>query len=248
MNEMFEWKPEDGRLMKERLSYNKKTYEFESDVSREDKIQFLDSLNDKFSTVLGLFEKFSKEKVDMPKDCFGGVKTVSLKAWLKRNDEHRIFDAEYRYGKLRGLSGINMPERYIESNVKSGYDYYDDFVDETFRRTLQNTCLREEREYFRSHDEYQVLVDKTQQALSNGEFYTFGIPVVYGTDGIHISDDKHENYRRATLEELKALWDKNEQVREFVDMLTKEGVGFDYDNQLGDAPDRKKMKEFYGRE
>lgn len=245
---MFEWKPEDGRLMKERLSYNKKTYEFEGDVSREDKIQFLNSLNDKFTTVIELFDKFSKEKADMPKDCFGGVKTVSLKAWLKRNDEHRIFDAEYRYGKLRGLSGINMPERYIESNVKSGYDYYDDFVDETFRRTLQNTCLREEREYFRSHDEYQALVDKTQQALSNGEFYTFGIPVVYGTDGIHISDDKHENYRRATLEELKALWDKNEQVREFVEMLTKEGVGFDYDNQLGDAPDRKKMKEYYGRE
>lgn len=248
MIKMFEWKPEDGRLMKEQMSYNKKTYEFEDDVSREDKIQFLSSLNDKFATVIELFDKFSKEKADMPKDCFGGVKTVSLKAWLKRNDEHRIFDAEYRYGKLRGLSGINMPERYIESNVKSGYDYYDDFVDETFRRTLQNTCLREEREYFRSHDEYQVLVDKTQQALSNGEFYTFGIPVVYGTDGIHISDDKHENYRRATLEELKALWNKNEQVREFVDMLTKEGVGFDYDNQLGETPDKKKMKEYYGRE
>lgn len=244
---MFEWKPEYGWLMKQRLSPDKKIYDFEKDISREDKIQFLNSLNDKFTIVIELFDKFSKEKADIPKDNFGNVKTVSLKAWLKRNDKHRIFDAEYRYGKLRGLSGINMPERYIESNAKLGYDYYDDIVDETFRRTLQNTCLREEKEYFRSHDEYQVLVDKTQKALSNGEFYTFGVLVVYGSDGIHISDDKHENYRRATLEELKVLWDKNEQVREFVDMLTKEGVGFDYNNQLGETPDKKKMKEFYGR-
>ena len=245
---MFEWKPEDGRLMKEQMSFNKKTYLFEDDVSREDKIQFLDSLNDKFSTALELFDKFSKEKADMPKDNFGNVKTVSLKAWLKRNDQHHIFDAEYRYGKLRGLSGINMPERYIESNAKSGYDFYDDIVDETFRRTLQNTCLREEKEYFRSHDEYQMLVDKVQRGLSDGDFHTFGIPIVYGTDGIHISDEKHENYRRATLEELKVLVDKNEQVKEFIEMLTKEGVGFDYDNQLGETPDKKKMKEYYGRE
>ena len=84
---MFEWKVEDMVLLNQKGGVflgKEKIYDCEHKVSREDKIAFVDSLQDgKLSYVLALVEKINEEMKSMPKDSYGNVKTVSLKAGEK---------------------------------------------------------------------------------------------------------------------------------------------------------------------
>lgn len=155
---MFEWKVEDMKLLNQKggLYYGKeKIYNCEHEVSREDKIAFVDSLQDgNLTYLLGLIEKFNDEKMGLPKDNWGGIKTVSLKAWIKRNDTKTrwgIIDRDYQYGKYRMLG----TGRYITSNQSGAYDTYEDLVDEMFHRQLRE-CEKKERKYFLEHDEYSI--------------------------------------------------------------------------------------------
>lgn len=83
---MFEWKVEEQKLTKHKNIINGKTvYACESTISREDKIAFVDSMQDgKLSYILELAEKFKQDKETLPKDKWEDVKTVSLKAWIKK--------------------------------------------------------------------------------------------------------------------------------------------------------------------
>lgn len=106
---MFEWNIEAMSLLnQESNTYigNEKIYNDENVTSREDKIAFVDKIQDgKLSYILDLTEKFEKDKGTMPTDSFGYVKTVSFKAWLKRNDNRNLIANSYGYGEIRGLSG-----------------------------------------------------------------------------------------------------------------------------------------------
>lgn len=57
---------------------------------------------------------------------------------------------------MTGLSTENTIflgcERNIQSNHKGDYDYYEDLVDEVFRRQLMK-CEEEEMKYFHEHNE-----------------------------------------------------------------------------------------------
>lgn len=72
---MFEWKVEDMVLLNQKGGVflgKEKIYDCESKVSREDKIAFVDSLQDgKLSYILALAEKFNEERETMPKDQWG---------------------------------------------------------------------------------------------------------------------------------------------------------------------------------
>lgn len=136
---MFEWKVEEMKLTNGHVDsyigrYKTTLYACEDSVSREDKIAFVDSKTDgNLSYFLSLIEKFNSEKENLPKDQYGNIKTISLKAWVKRNDtryQQKVIDDWYQYGRYN-LLGC---ERNIQSNTKGNYDYYDDFVDEVFRR------------------------------------------------------------------------------------------------------------------
>ena len=118
---MFEWKVEDMILLKQKGGVflrggKEKIYDCESNVSREDKIAFVDSKQDGIlSYLLTLIEKFNQDVENMPKDQWDNVKTVSLKAWIKKNDtkySRPIIDDHYRYGRYFVLG----MERYITSN------------------------------------------------------------------------------------------------------------------------------------
>ena len=82
---MFEWKIEELKLYHQKggiILGKEKIYDCEHTVSREDKIAFIDGLKDgKLSYILNLFEKFKEDEESLPKDKWGDVKTVSLKAW-----------------------------------------------------------------------------------------------------------------------------------------------------------------------
>lgn len=220
---MFEWKVEDMKLLNQKggLFFGKeKIYDCEYEVSREDKISFVDGLQDgNLSYLLGLIEKFNDEKMSMPKDSWGRVKTVSLKAWIKRNDTKNrwhIIDDAYNYGKYRML-GCG---RYITSNYKGAYDTYEDLVDEMFHRQLIE-CEKKERKYFLEHDEYSILKRKFRE---KNHCTTFGVNIADCSNGkMYVYDaDNDENRREITMEELKDLLSKYEQLDALVEKLTAE--------------------------
>lgn len=226
---MFEWKVEEMALMNgkksEYLGFRKgdaTLFDCESSLSREDKISFIDSMQDgKMSYLLSLIEKFNADKENLPKkeSMFGEpeIKTTSLKAWIKRNDtkySQKMIDDWYKYGKYN-LLGC---ERNIQSNRKGDYDYYEDLVDEVFRRQLIE-CENAERKYFREHDEYSILKKKFEE--KQGQYGTaFGVSIVTGSCGVCVGD--FDNKRDITIEELKELLAKYEQLDALVEKLTAE--------------------------
>lgn len=215
---MFDWKVENMELLNEPCIGKEKIYLCESKVSREDKIAFVDGMNDgKLSYILELVKKFEEDKESLPKDSYGNVKTVSLKAWIKRNDtkyDRPIIDDWYHYGKYRILGS----ERYITNDYKGTYDIYDDLIDEVFHRQLIE-CERKEKQYFLEHDEYSILKKKFRERKYNT---TFGVHIVTcSNDNIYIVDD-NDNEREITIDELKELLAKYEQLDKLVEKLTEE--------------------------
>ncbi len=224
---MFEWKAEEMVLMNNHADvyngrYKTTVYTCEGSVSREDKIAFVDRMTDgKLSYLLSLIEKFNADKDSLPKkdSMFGEpeVKTTSLKAWVKRNDTkypQNVIDDWYNYGKYN-LLGC---ERNIQSNTKGTYDYYDDLVDEIFHRQLIE-CEREEQKYFHEHDEYSILKKKFREKYDQYRT-SFGVRIVTGSCGVCVGNG--EVHRDITIDELKELLSKYEQIDALVEKITEE--------------------------
>ena len=224
---MFEWKIEDMALLNEKdvvFLGKEKIYNCEQEVSREDKIAFVDSLQDgKLSYLLSLIEKFNEEKESLPKDSYGNVRTVSLKAWIKRNDtkyNRPILDDYFHYGSY-SILGVT---RWITNDNKGGYDIYDDLVDEVFHRQLKE-CKKAEYKYFLEHDEYSILKEKFR---NRNYGTTFGVNIVNSSDGkIYVYEDNNDSFfddkkREITIEELKYLLEKYDELDKLVEKITKE--------------------------
>ncbi len=211
---MFEWKVEDMKLMNETL-LGGTYFPCERTTSREDKIKFVDSLqNGELNYILKLIDKFNEDNKSMPKNQWGDVKTVSLKAWIKKNDERHIFNNTYYYGQYNILG----TSRSIQVMGKGSYDTYEDLVDECFHRQLKE-CCRMEKQYFDEHDEYTILRKSVEKNIENYGT-TFGVNIIISSDGLQIGD--FDNERKPSLEELKALNAKYEQLEKFIENLTKE--------------------------
>lgn len=223
---MFNWKVEEMALMNERRGLivgKEKIYACESQVSREDKIAFVDSMQDgQLSYILALIDKFNEDKVALPKDKWGDVKTVSLIAWIKRNDtkyDRPLIDTMYNYGKyyLLGMTR-NITHRY-----KGDYDTYDDLVDEAFHRQLK-ACKKQEEKYFLEHDEYSILKERFR---NKGYNTTFGVHIATCSDGkIYVYESGDSCYdsdrREITLDELKYLLARYEELDNLVSKITAE--------------------------
>lgn len=219
---MFEWKVEDMALMNERSNVylgNEKIYSCEHEISREDKIAFVDSMQDGALTyILELAKKFEEEKETLKKDQWGYVKTVSLKAWLRKNDIRSLVDRQYTYGRVYLL----MTERNIKRiNGNYTYNTYKDYVDEMFHRQLKK-CEREERAYFLAHDEYSIL-KKEFREKSRKYDTTFGVHCVDCSSGaLYVVNENPYMEREITIDELKELLSKYEQLDKLVERLTEE--------------------------
>lgn len=219
---MFEWKIENLELKKEYdhrlLRSGKHVFSCEAKTSRKDKIDFLDRMqNGKMSYLLDLIEKYNQHCDEFPKDRWGDPKTVSLKAWLKKNDPKKMVDIDFKYGKFHFI-GL---DRYIQrSNKRGGYDIYDDLVDELFNRQLHE-CKRKEDRYFEQHDEYEILKEKFRNRKYGT---TFGVNISECSDGTISVYDENNNRRKRdiTIDELKELLDKYDQIDKLVEKLTSE--------------------------
>ena len=217
---MFEWKVEDMALLNQKggtIINDELIYNCEYKTTREDKIDFVDSMQSgKLSYLLNLAEKFEKEKSDLPVDKYGDIKTVSFKAWIKRNDTRGAVDnSTYR----RGCINLFMNRKIQNINQKGPYDVYSDYIDECFHRQLNN-CKREEKAYFLAHDEYSILKQKLRE---QNYHTTFGVNIVFVSNGdILIKDKDKDLTREITIDELKYLLDKYAEVDALIDKITKE--------------------------
>lgn len=218
---MFEWKVEDMVLMNNNYTVgNKKFYSCMENVSREDKIAFVDSMQEgKLSYLLGLIAKFKEDENSLPQER-GIVKTISLKAWINRNDtkyNRPIIDNSWRYGMFHFL-GI---ERYIQYGHKGTYDTYDDLVDEAFYRLLK-MCEAEEKKYFSEHDEYSILKSKIKECADKYST-AFGVHLGFCSNGdVYVYDESHKNKRNISMDEAEELIAKYEQLDALVESLTNE--------------------------
>ena len=223
---MFNWKVEEMALMNERKGLivgKEKVYSCESQISREDKIAFVDSMQDgKLSYILALIDKFNEDKAALPKDKWGDVKTVSLIAWVKRNDtkyDRPIVDIMYNYGRYY-LLGM---KRNVTHHYRGDYDTYDDLVDEAFHRQLKE-CKHMEEKYFHEHDEYSVLKERFRNKRYNT---TFGVHIATCSDGsIYVYENSDSFYdsekREITIDELKYLLAKYDELDQLVAKITAE--------------------------
>lgn len=216
---MFEWNVENMDLMNQSNIFigKEKIYNVEHDTTKEDKIAFVDKMQDgKLSYILFLAEKFEKDKENMPANSWGNVKKVSFKVWIKRNDDRNLIDNMYQYGYIRFMGERNI--QYI--NKKGANDTYEDYVDEMFHRQLKE-CEELEHKYFLEHDEYSILKQRFRDKKYNT---TFGVNVGSSSDGsIFIYEDEGNfNKRRdITIEELKYLLGKYEELDKLVSKITK---------------------------
>ena len=220
---MFKWNVEEMKLTKERenaIFPNKHIWSCEHEVSREDKIKFVDEHNEgRLSIILNLYEKFQKEKDNLPKDKYGEVKTTSLIAWVKRNQALRLIDITYNYGQIYLFPFL---ERNIQClNNKGHYDCFSDYVDEVFHRQLQQ-CEKKEKQWFLEHDEYSILKNKLKKAMEKHST-TFEVNIGYSSSGeVFIYDDCYNTNRPITIEEIKTLLTQYEKLDNYIHQLSKE--------------------------
>lgn len=217
---MYAWHVEDMKLMNQKCKLTtvsgEKIYNDEQSVTRDDKIAFVDKMQDgKLSYILALAEKFEKDKRTMPVNKWGEVKTVSLKAWIKRNDERQLITNSYLYGNIRFICGRNIQS----INEKDVHDIYKDYVDEVFHLQLRE-CESLEHKYFLEHDEYSILKKKF---LDSKHDTTFGVHIATWSNGnICVVDDNGDRERDITIEELKYLLSKYEELDALIAKITEE--------------------------
>lgn len=222
---MFIWNVADMELRRHNVKINNTPFfSAESNTSREDKIAFVDSMNDGALTyLLSLLDQFEKDESAMPRDQWNSVKTVSLIAWCKRNDPRGMIDRTWKYGMFRLLG----TERYITSdrNHKGPWDHYGDLVDEMFHRQLID-CMRKEETYFKEHDPHQIALYRVRDYID--KYHTdFGIHLAISSKDIVClvpDGDMHKYMPQLTLEQCNFLIAKYEDLDRLIEGISKDAV------------------------
>lgn len=198
----MEYRIEDCKLYNERKNASLPIigdyiYKMES-LPREEKIKFIDEYYEKNGNkgactyMLNLINKYLEEKDNLPKDNWGYVKTISLKAWLKRNDPWKIVDDHYHYGSyyFANREYSNFATLTPRPTWSSNVPYYDEegkIVDLWFHDVL-NILYYEEERYFFDHD---PLILKIRKIEEYGRLYgSFGIKKIdmIASNGVKVLD------------------------------------------------------------
>lgn len=216
---MFNWKVEEMKLMNDKgrgYGDNNKNYVCENKLTLEEKIEFVDKMQGgKLSYILNLIDKFNKDKEKgiLKLDSQDRVKTVSLKAWIKKNDiayERNVINYDYYYGRICLLEVTG----YIQTINK-----------ETFIKNVFNAQLKkleqEEYRWFLAHDEYSILYNKLEEYIDKYST-TFGLRVITGSNITLCKNEDDWEGRKFTIEELKTLISYYEKLEDFITQLSKE--------------------------
>ncbi len=240
----YKWNVEDMQLMNEKCNIFigiEKIYDDENKLSREEKIEFLDKMNDdKISYMLKLADKFQEDKDKLPKDEYGYCKDVSLRAWLKKNDYRDIVDTSKTFiGSITlvDYDSFGYGRRNIQNiNLKATRDSYEDYVNELFHRQLKE-CEKQEKQYFNKyyyykheHDEYRILSKKVSDYIYKYDI-SFGKEIWHSGDRLFFKDNQAEDERDLTIDELKVLEAAFEKIKGTMDKIIKSLPEMDYYNE-----------------
>lgn len=230
---MFRWNKEELKfknIKEEPFGTLRKAFEdFASSVSYEDKFEFLDMGHDyKLTEIKRIVDLYRVSRDELKYDSYGSVKTVSLKAWIKRNDPSHVFDTEYSVGHTKGF----YPEAYLQdlalvNDIKGVGDRFKNWIDKLFVETCYK-LRTEEINYFNSTDPYEVAKSNLRR-YSERYSTTFNKHLGFCSDGrIFVYEDegcddvkKHD----ISIVEISELL-KKYQLLENVDKLLTEGIGY----------------------
>ena len=216
-------------------------YPWEHQFSTEEKIKFIDEnyeLNGNKGActyMLNLINKYLAEKDNLPKDSWGYVKTVSLKAWLKKNDLWNVVNKDYHYGSYYFIKreycdfGTLTPRPTWSSNVPY-YNQEGKIVDLWFHDIL-DFLYNEEEKYFNEHDSFVLKIKKVEEYYKQYGCFNIEKISLVGCNGIRILDEDwcrtfHEP--RISEEEI----DEMLKVYEDVDKIMKAKT-IEIQNKLG---------------
>lgn len=244
-NTMFKWYVQVMKLMNEKSNIyinNEKIYNAENELSREEKIEFLDKMNDdKISYMLKLADKFQEDKDKLSKDEYGFYKNASLRAWLKKNDYRNIVDTSKPYiGSITlvGYDSFGCGRRNIQNiNLQARDDCRKDFVDELFHRQLKE-CEKQEKQYFAEYDDYKILSRKVSDYMYKYNI-SFGKEIWQRGNRLFFKDIQSYCERDLTLDELKVLEAAFEKIKDTMDEIIKSLPEMDYYNEYKAKSDKQ---------
>lgn len=233
----YKWYVQIMKLMDEKSNIyinNEKIYNDENELSREEKIEFLDKMNDdKISYMLKLADKFQEDKDKLSKDEYGFYKNASLREWLKKNDYRNIVDTSKPYiGSITlvGYDSFGCGRRNIQNiNLQARYDCRKDFVDELFHRQLKE-CEKQEKQYFAEYDDYNILSRKVSDYMYKYNI-SFGKEIWQSGNRLFFKDRQTDDERDLTLDELKVLDAAFEKIKDTMDEIIKSLPEMDYYNE-----------------
>lgn len=235
---MFKWNVEERKLTTEKNSCTTRFTHFkcEETTSLEDKIAFIDTHKEgRMTAALNLIKKYREDLasgVIKSETDFSGnkvAKTVSLKAWLAKNDtaSPSLCDRDYYHGGFRGFGyGVSPNIKYLDTPAAHSTE---DFVCEAFHSLLLD-LVGEEEKYFHEHDEYEI----AKQKLRDNKYVKHLVNLSIWSSG----EIKHRppqkegesenkwyerccNARNLTLEEINELLEKADELKAYAAELSK---------------------------
>lgn len=142
-----------------------KIFKVQKEYSLDEKIAFIDKMEDGIASYLiNILEKWDKEKIELPQSM-GKVKTISKKAWIKRNDPRKIIDTSYKIGKysLLETSYKDMTLECPKSEYSRNYAFTGCHIAEQWFHDLCEKLYREEQVYFESHDPKSMKIEELKE-------------------------------------------------------------------------------------
>jgi hypothetical protein len=141
-------------------------------MTLEEKIAFIDEIKNGIATyLLNILKKWETEKDALPKDQFGNPKTVSKKAWIKKNDKCKIIDTEYKVGSYYLFSNYFRDMSITCPTTEYGYslEYTGEHIVHQWFHDLCCELYAEEKKYFKEHDPFQ---QKLKKVIDYGKQYS----------------------------------------------------------------------------
>lgn len=141
-------------------------YEIEENLSLEEKIAFIDEIEDGLASyLLNILNKWEEEKDSLPKDMYNNPKTVSKKAWIKRNDPRKIIKTEYNIGHFY-VFGTEHTGMSIKCST-TGYGYNMLYTGQNIaHQWFHDLCEKlywEEKKYFESIDSKSIKLKEVRE-------------------------------------------------------------------------------------
>lgn len=171
----------------------------EEEMSIEEKIAFIDAMDDGNATYLtDIINKWKNEKESLPKDDSGNPKTVSKKAWFKRNDSKKIFS--YQSHKCPRVYYYYQGTEFIEIEMICPYSSYSRYTmlytgENIVHRWFHDLILKmknEEGKYFKENDQIQKKLTEVYE-LTRQYKITFGIKELWDIQWNNKSDVSGED-------------------------------------------------------